>query len=417
MSDENTHLQSPRESENNSFAGQPSQFSYGTPVDSVSTNVDQSLDASGDAEQLSAHSDEETENGTINDLTTRLRCLFAVITWPIVPTGTLAFLTLLWFLYTLLLDIDKPCSRPIKTFAVATIFWVVYVPIHNSIRAYLFSYDRTRDGPNRPPIVRRYDQIFHTLALLYVYAGITLVQTCREDEQTASSGQKEDNTDLNGANSRTCDATCPNLYPALSLYVAALETFTLSLILPLLCLPCVYLWFLRQLTADQEALALLQERFREEEEALLSGAPTVSTGDIIDQLEKVQLVRRKDSGTRDGSNSNIWVVTNDETGIDQVKDARGAHECVICMNDFRIKDENESVQLDIESGEKEGREHGHEEIVRATNCEHLFHQQCIASWIGGQWQGNSPDTDSSWRRRRAKRTTCPLCRGNLQSGT
>ena len=409
MSNENTHLQavSPRES--------PSRFSYGTHADVTLPRNHRSVETNDDDGQYSEQSDEETENRTLSTLTTRLRCLFAVITWPIVPTGTLAFLALLWFLYALVLDINKPCSRPIKAFAAATIFWIIYVPTHSSIRAFLFSYDRGRDGPNRPLIVRRYDQIFHTLALLYVYAGITLVQTCREDEDTLSVEQKSDDTDSPGTYPGTCDATCPNLYPALSVYVAALETFTLSLILPLLCLPCVYLWFLRQVTADQEALNLLQERFREEGETLLPGAPTVTAGEIIDQLEAVRLVRRKGNGVENDS-SDIWVVAKGENSIEEGRDARGAHECAICMSDFQIKDVDDSVQHDIESGEKEETACPDEDIVRATKCEHLFHQRCIARWIGGRWQGSNPDTSSSWRSRRAKRTTCPLCRRNLQNG-
>ncbi len=419
MPDENSRLQSssPLDPASSPDADEPSRFSYGSHLDAVLTRNSHLLgDNVEDDGQHSVQSDDETENRTLSTLTTRLRCLFAVITWPIVPTGTLAFLALLWFLYALLLDINEPCSRPIKSFAVATIFWIVYVPTHSSIRAYLFSYDRSRDGPNRPLIVRRYDQIFHTLALLYVYAGITLVQTCREDEDSIPAGQKSDDTHSSGAYPGTCAATCPNLYPALSVYVAALEIFTLSLILPLLCLPCVYLWFLRQVTADQEALNLLQERFREEEETLLSGAPTVSAGDIIDQLETVQLVRRRDDGDQNNTNA-VWIISKGEKKMEKGRDARGVHECAICMSDFQIKDEDERFQPDIESGEKGETEDAREEIVFATKCDHLFHQQCIARWIGGRWQGNNnPETSSSWRRRRAKRTTCPLCRRNLQTG-
>ena len=54
----------------------------------------------------------------------------------------------------------------------------------------------------------------------------------------------------------SCAATCPNLYQALSVYVAMLEMFTFALILPLLFLPCIYLWFLRRATAEAEAFAL-----------------------------------------------------------------------------------------------------------------------------------------------------------------
>lgn len=184
----------------------------------------------------------------------------------------------------------------------------------------MFAYVRERDGPNRPPLVRRYDQIFHTLALLYVYAGITLVQTCRDDAQTqlltiednltttmttttSSSSSTEPAVSPSAIESpittqphlelilNTCSATCPNLFPALAIYVTSLEVFTLSLVLPLLFLPCIYLWFLRQVTADRD-LAVLQERFREEEEALLNGnQSSIQAQDIIEHLESVKLVR------------------------------------------------------------------------------------------------------------------------------
>jgi hypothetical protein len=43
--------------------------------------------------------------------------------------------------------------------------------------------------------------------------------------------------------------------------VATLEMFTFALILPLLFLPCIYLWFLRRGTAEAEAFAQLQDRW------------------------------------------------------------------------------------------------------------------------------------------------------------
>lgn len=79
------------------------------------------------------------------------------------------------------------------------------------------------------------------MALCYVYLGVTLIQTCREDIVGNESVSDITNNDeiqipipLN-----SCAATCPNLYQALSVYVATLGTFVSGVnrfILPGLCI-------------------------------------------------------------------------------------------------------------------------------------------------------------------------------------
>jgi hypothetical protein len=394
-------------------------LSYGThshtSPDSLSTHQQQETETDAEVENDVENSGTavDAENGTVAVLTRRLRCLFGIITWPIVPLGTLAVLALLWFLYAFLLDFNKTCSQPLKAYTATTLFWVVYIPSHTTVRSRLFSYVRERDGPNRPPLVRRYDQIFHTL--LYVYAGITLVQSCRDDThaQLLQEGAVQQQNTASDAEMTsegpddTCDSTCPNLFPALAIYVTTLEVFTMSLILPLLFLPCIYLWFLRQV-ADRD-VAILQERFREEEENMLSGSPAVTAEDIVDQLESVKLLR-KDVGKDE--DEEIYVVPEDATSLSQGEDANGVRDCCICMNDFIIHDEAALHNHDVEAGEPSDDE---EAVVRTRACGHLFHRRCMASWVGGQWQGrNGTDEDSAWRRRRAKRASCPLCRSDLR---
>lgn len=332
---------------------------------------------------------EPTEEEAIASLTRRLRCLFAVITWPIVPLGTIVTLALLYLVYAaFILDARKTCAHPLHWYVVISLLLIAYAPNHTRIRRHVFHYVRERDGPTRPPPVRRFDQFFHTLALLYVYGGITLVQTCREDMHKI-----DEDSMVN-----SCTATCPNLYPALSVYVATLELFTFSLILPLLFLPCIYLWFLRQATADAEALAVLQDRLREEEALFRNGGVTAE--EILSHLEAVKLV------ADDDNNRVLIVPLQSDDPTSEAKDANGVKECCICMCDFVI--------ADLETGDASSAENNQAEaIVRTQRCGHLFHKQCIASWVGGRWQ-NDEGADGS-PRRRARRTTCPLCRQDLRT--
>jgi hypothetical protein len=292
----------------------------------------------------------EERSGTIGTLTRRLRCLFSTITWPIVPLGTIVALALLWVLYAASsLDLRRSCSHPLHWYALASLVLVAYIPHHAQVRSKLFQYSRERDGPIRPARVRMYDQFFHTVCLLYVYTGVTLIQACHEDlvteDNMAEFMETHDvqtlppDTPLN-----TCAATCPNLYQALSVYVATLEMFTFALILPLLFLPCIYLWFLRRATAEAEAFAQLQDRLQEEEALVSNGG--VTAGEILDSLENVKLVSRP--STEDSGERQVWLLpssaTNTSIGLNST-----AKECCICMNEFGVQDEAD-LETDLESG-------------------------------------------------------------------
>jgi len=389
-------------------------FSYGASDDTDLPAVLESTSAEQDAPMQPATPRRDRGDSTTNDdqpeqdplitLTRRLRCLFAAVTWPIVPIGTIVAIALVWLLFAaFVLDVSQSCSHPLHLFAGISLILAIYIPSHSKVRSYLFRYIRERDGNNRPLAVRRYDQVFHTTALLYVYGGITLLQSCREDLTDATTVTTE--------TTNSCAATCPNIYQSLSVYVASLELFTLSLLLPLLLLPCLYLWFLRQAATDPEALAVLQERFREEEAFLRNGG--VTTQEILEQLQDVKLVS-------DGSDR-VLILPVGETDLSAAKDSNGVKECCICMSEFRIHPLN-----DVETGGDDNstaeEPNSEEAVVRTLKCGHLFHKSCVAGWIGGRWQASESQQDdesastppSSHLQRRARRTTCPLCRDDMR---
>ena len=365
-------------------------------------------------------------DGADGILTRRLRCLFSTITWPIVPLGAIVALALLWVLYAASsLDLQRTCSHPLHWYALASLILVAYIPHHASVRSHLFHYSRDRDGPIRPARVRMYDQFFHTICLLYVYSGVTLIQTCKEDiitnesvsEVISKSGgvaSSENSIQLDDP-LNSCAATCPNLYQALSVYVATLEMFTFALILPLLFLPCIYLWFLRRATAEAEAFAQLEEHLREETALLNNGG--VTAAEIVDSLESVKLVKRN------SFDDIVWLLPSSATNA-SIGRRSNVKECCICMSEFPIQDE-----ADLEDGlNDENAEASNSSsattttpikgIVR-TRCGHVFHKECLGSWVGGRWQLNGAtsapsDEAADSPRRRARQTCCPLCREDLR---
>ena len=341
--------------------------------------------------------DRESDRDTmIERLTLRLRCLFSAITWPIVPLGTLVSLCLIWVMYSAFaVDAYASCSHPLHAYALASMCFLMYAPYHAQIRTFLFRYSRERDGPNRPTRVRLYDQLFHTLCILYVYGGVTLIQSCKQDvgekhENVETLQFKSNNHTITAGFSNTCDATCPHLYAALDVYVTMLELFTLSLILPLLFLPCIYLWILRR--ASTEAETFWHESL-EDSDDLFGRRPRVSAQELMDSLESVKLVRRGDTLVIQST------VDATESSDNVVKD------CCICMSDFTIHGEEMPQDEEAQPAPPES-----VAIVR-TKCGHVFHETCLGGWIGGRWDPQEP---SSSPRRRTRRTCCPLCREDLQ---
>lgn len=407
--------------------------SSSTTADQSNTTVDpdDEEDETIRQEEADAAATSDDIDDALTALTRRLRCLFSVVTWPIVPLGSICILGLIWLLYaSFVLDMHETCSHPLHWYSVTSMLFLFYLPFHTSIRSYFFHYDRDRDGPNRPVSVRRYDQCFNTVALLYVYAGITIVTGCRDDlmipdgstanAATSAAAAAAPNLDMASLNN-TCAATCPNTFASLRVYVACLELFVLSLIIPLLFLPCLYLYFVRRTMQDAEALSILQERLREEEALRRNGGITAEQ--IMDYFERVHLV--VDPRTIDHK---ILIVpratpTTTDPGKDKESSAPESSssltinfakatecdtkECCICMKNFKIKETN-----DIEAGNAGNEDAAEDRIVRTSQtCSHLFHERCILSWVGGRWEAGGSNEC-----RPARHTTCPLCRRDFRPG-
>ena len=437
---------------------------------------------------------EPARDGAIGNLTRRLRCMFSAITFPIVPLGTIVSMALLWVLYAATsLDLQKSCSHPLHSYALVSFLLVAYIPNHSQVRSQIFNYSRERDGPIRPVRVRMYDQFFHTVCLLYVYTGVTLIQTCRDDLvdksafaiAAASHANAHHNSyelamDDGGGPWNSCEATCPNLYQAMSVYVATLELFTFALILPLLFLPCIYLWFLQRATADADAFSRLQDRLQEEDALLSNGG--VTTGEILDSMEVVAIVAR--GGKSDNSNNSssnkyngnkneeldeseqqqqqqqCWVLPVDAAPNARTGTKCDTKECCICMTTFDVRilpgDEvssssnprDEALQHDhkVPDTDLGWKEIGHansekddegdgdddedslqkelESVIVRTRCGHLFHKECLKSWVGEMWSASNNNSNNAsyqthqrdWRKRKARQIHCPLCREDLRPG-
>jgi hypothetical protein len=369
-----------------------------------------------------SEADENRQELSVALLTRRIRCLFGILTGPIAPLGGMVVATLFWLLIASLQTWDVVCSHPLKGYALISAVLLAYTPLHYRWRSLLMTAARRNENDaqaqaplDRPRAVRHMDQCFHTVALLYVYGGITLVQTCRQD----MNGEMDlllsvTDTVEEGVNSsqtvgapvdhvNTCAATCPNVYQALVIYVASLELFTLSLILPLLCLPFIYLWFLRRATNEASLWTdVLRDQLRDDDLVRRNGNVLAST--ILERLEAVHLV--EDDGSTEES-LRVWVVPVKAQTTER-RDAKDVKECCICMEDFAIQ-----PPMDVESGILQSLvDNGSDEdIVQTRVCGHLYHRRCISSWVGGQW---TPETVSVGDERKARRTTCPLCRADLR---
>ena len=427
------------------------------------------------SERPDSEGDEQApRDGAIGNITRRLRCLFSTVTFPIVPLGTVVSLALLWVLYAAAsLDLGKSCSHPLHSYALMSLLLVAYIPNHSQVRGHMFHYSRERDGPVRPTRVRMYDQFFHTVCLLYVYTGATLIETCREDPFDPNNAGNtafelyEQQLAIHGDHINTCEASCPNLYQAMSVYVATLELFTFALILPLLFLPCIYLWFLQRATAEADAFARLQDRLQEEDALLSNGG--VTTGEILNNLETVKIIsqqpKAKDDDTTEtfsGDESEVkdnleqqklWILPCDVDPNGYRCRTCETRECCICMTEFDIQevppeddlsstsssdlekegtgldsDENEALATNDEgdgelspSTPKELSEDSPSTIVR-TKCGHIFHKECLKGWVGGMWSANTNtghfqiDSQHDWRKRKARQIQCPLCREDLRVG-
>lgn len=340
----------------------------------------------------------------VERLTGRLRCLFSAITWPIVPLGTLVTLCLVWVMYSaFVMDVKSSCSHPLHVYALASMCFLLYAPHHSQIRSFLFRYSRERDGPIRPTRVRLYDQLFHTLCILYVYGGVTLMQGCKQDfgvkhddfDNPTAASHNQTSTD---GFANTCDATCPHLYSALDVYITMLELFTLSLILPLLFLPCIYLWILRR--ASSEADNFWHESLEDSDDLFGRRPPRLTAQELMESLEPVTLVRQGDRLVLLGRRLSSSTTTAASLCLFESPDV--VKECCICMSDFKVQEQ----ESDDAAASAPPLDADADAIVR-TKCGHVFHATCLRGWVGGRWEPLD-------RRRRSRQTCCPLCREDLQ---
>ena len=323
------------------------------------------VDADGDGDD-----EEDVDNDMHDSLRTlmgRLRCLFGALTCPIPTFALVVALALLHFvgvafvpiLYDfiralvvdrqLVLPTAPDCGgRPIFAYAGLTLLVAMYAPYHMRRR--------------------RHDKIVHSLALLYLYFGLVIMQSCNRTPDVENGN--EDNMD---ASISVCATHCPALIRALHIYVGAMELFTVSLFIPLLFIPCIYVWFLRQ--ADQErTLVEFHQRYTERGNHRNNSNTAFTVSHVLEQgLQTVQLVERGEGVVVVGCGRSTTSSGTPTT----------TRECCICMTDL------------VETNNKA--------VVQTKECGHLFHRQCLASWIGGRWEGG----------RRARRTTCPLCRSEL----
>lgn len=272
--------------------------------------------------------DEDDTSAEFRAMMHRVRCLFGALTFPIPPLAAAVVLTMFYFLgvaylpfqvkaFTALwngMDVaefpDLPtCSHPLYPYSAATVVAFVYATRHDLLRSTFFRSDRGR---------RLYDKCVQGMALLYVYMGILLKQTCMDD---VPPGQTVD----------SCVTTCPHVTAAFSLYVLALECFSVAIFVPLLLLPCVYVWFARRGTHRQSTRP--------------RGTSHRRMQSVLNGLSAIRVVANTSANTM--TTTPLMAIL----GGDDERIPLHNKECCICMAD--LTDAN---------------------VVRIKNCGHVFHK-------------------------------------------
>jgi hypothetical protein len=241
----------------------------GNDNDNSPSASDADPDATGSLNNGGMSSDAEE---SFAQLTRRIRCLFAVLTWPILPVAAILLYSVAWFLFTALLtftddsnkgkntNADDSNCQAMRWYAVATLGGVLYTPYHRKIRQRIVarlsivSNSSNTEGvateTMRARLARRYDQLFNTLILLYVYVGITMSSSCAHSAADSSTPSQPDSTSngnsSNGSSDSVCSDSCTYLASAMVSYIWSVELLVASLLFPLLSLPCLYLYFWRQ---------------------------------------------------------------------------------------------------------------------------------------------------------------------------
>merc|ERR1719215_132004 len=241
----------------------------------------------------------DTANNANVIATRRLRCLLSVMTCPIIPLiFCLLGLMIYVFVAAFFVDRDKPCDQPLKEYAIFSTCIAVYTPLHKTVKRLIFNYSRERDGSARPLRVRIFDELFQGCILTWIWVGVAFVSDCN-----------------------TCPDTAPDLYKATRSFVIVLVLCLGLLVLPLLFLPCIYLWLVR------------------------SGA--LSPGVVMNQAAPPDVLEH------------LTCIEYDPASFDDTMNPR---ECCICMNEFG----------DEETGD---------DVIVRTECGHVFHKACLGGWL------------------------------------
>jgi len=337
----------------------------------------------------------------ITQLTRRLRCLFACLTWPIVPLGGIVLLAFIWVAMAYVREFRTPCSSPLKAYAVMSTCLFLYTPNHTAVKLRLFSYSRQRDGPIRPRSVRMYDQLYHTVCIFYVCYGRSLMQACRDslvpipnDIIQTNSYEGQTLTILtnmfveaqaaSGGMMSSCEVTCPQLYQATSVFVSVLQLLFVTLVLPLVCLPCIYVYIIRRATVAATLANLHGGSNNSDDEGELEDLLREGTiprrsrrqrqrytaKDIMDGLDTIRLIRHNKKGIEAAAGGGddcdeeveVRIVTisrgkhisdNDQETIDPPRHLH-VKECCICMGDFEIYDDDDDGNSDNNGTDDDG---------------------------------------------------------------
>jgi hypothetical protein len=155
--------------------------------------------------------------------TYRLRMFFSLITCLIIPTGILLGVLLIWMMISERQDRGNECDQPLFLYAWLSLGVFLYSPHHTSAKRIFFGYDRERDGPFRPRKVVLFDRCYQICFCVYTVLGFSWV-----------------------SNVETCDETSPHLFVAARAFVIVQCILLFLLLLPLVSLPCIFSWLMRQ---------------------------------------------------------------------------------------------------------------------------------------------------------------------------
>uniref|UniRef100_A0A6U5EXE5 RING-type domain-containing protein n=1 Tax=Corethron hystrix TaxID=216773 RepID=A0A6U5EXE5_9STRA len=334
-----------------------------------------------------------------------LRCLFSALACPIIPLAIAMGFDLIWMIIASFKALARQhdcvshtigigdmtnkcgdnglvpgsCDRPLVFYTWMSFAILIYSPCHRKIKRTIFGYVRERDGPIRPRAVRYFDLLFQIVAIVWIYLGVYWT-----------------------SNTVTCQVTAPYLYMSVRTFVVIQGIFVTLVAVPVLCLPCVYVWMLRRRRGSRTG----RENITAEEAEARAEA-------VLAKLEVLEYVEEKFDDHQFPkeccicmANFSKEVVTeNKEGGEGSIKELckEGCHSnskekegraTIATGSEEQSLDDtiDETVTLGTTTSENE-LEGKHEKIV-ITPCGHVFHHECLGLWLKSS-------------------TVCPLCRTYL----